>query len=80
MRRSNKFRSGASRPKPAIRRFRHIGGFGDRTNYLEWDGKRMWIVYRNYRRRANHVTKHYPLSYCLRKVDENEWIELSLKR
>lgn len=55
-------------------RWRLKGGFSDTTDYLEWDGKQMWLVLRD---GSREETKIYDVQKCREFVKSGCWDEWS---
>ncbi len=57
-------------------RWRHVDGFDDDVDYLEWDGSQMWQVLKDGTRET--ADKSYTLKQCRRYVALGLWVEWSV--
>jgi hypothetical protein len=54
-------------------RWRHIDGFGDNVDYLEWDGAQMWMILKDGTRET--AATGYTVKKCRDYVASGIWIE-----
>lgn len=55
-------------------RWRHVDGFSDDVDYLEWDGSQMWFVLKNGERETSDKIP----GGCRRHVATGLWVEWSV--
>lgn len=59
------------------RRFRYVGGFNGPEECALWDGKKMWIIYKNPLRARRDVSDSYSISLVESMVARGDWEEIT---